>query len=165
MATAATDDESGEIRAGELQLYHYQDGTPWLLGSGTFGKVRYIIFKFVDLKLKRPELQLCRRYSCTTARTACPGCWAAAPSAECSAPHLGSACHVCCGQTCRLELLWGSQARCAVMPKPLCWLETLGADTDHWLPAAGVPRQAQGQGNGGQDLPAISAHRVRGAPL
>lgn len=48
MATAATDDESGEIGLGELQLYHYQDGTPWLLGSGTFGKVQYIIFKFVD---------------------------------------------------------------------------------------------------------------------
>lgn len=40
MATAATDGEAGEITLQSLQLYHHKDGTPYMLGAGTFGMVR-----------------------------------------------------------------------------------------------------------------------------
>jgi hypothetical protein len=39
MAAAATNTEAGEITLRSLQLYHRKDGTPYMLGAGSFGMV------------------------------------------------------------------------------------------------------------------------------
>ena len=39
MAAAATNAEAGEITLQSLQLYHRKDGTPYMLGAGSFGMV------------------------------------------------------------------------------------------------------------------------------
>jgi hypothetical protein len=39
MAAAATNTEAGEITLQSLQLYHRKDGTPYMLGAGSFGMV------------------------------------------------------------------------------------------------------------------------------
>lgn len=39
MAAATNDEEAGEVTLASLELYHHKDGTPYMLGAGTFGMV------------------------------------------------------------------------------------------------------------------------------
>lgn len=62
MAAAATNTEAGEITLQSLQLYHRKDGTPYMLGAGSFGMVGVVrLSRCIDRWL------YCRRiWSCTS---------------------------------------------------------------------------------------------------